>query len=232
IYFHWLGHTHHHRGTLRGTGIDLFQGLLRMRRNLRRGQRRKIDQLTQMAMPFRYADRAALYRADHRQFFWMPAVAFEDAAREAASFDRLSYIQYVDYQTYLPYDILTKVDIASMAHGLEVRPPLVDRHVVDVARRLPADERMTYDDRLQRSGKRQIKRMLEAELGSEFVNRRKKGFSAPVDVWLGRDRPLRALLDSATRRDGALAEWFNVEAMQRVVARSDAGDCPSAILWP
>ena len=53
----------------------------------------------------------------------------------------MSFAQYVDLCTFLPGDILTKVDVASMAHGLEVRPPIVDCQVLEAARRLPLNMR-------------------------------------------------------------------------------------------
>jgi asparagine synthase (glutamine-hydrolysing) len=102
-----------------------------------------------------------------------------DVAWARAPHDAISRLQYVDMKTYLPEDILVKVDRASMAHSLEARCPLLDHHVVELAARMPL--RFKY-----RPGEKKLllKRILSADLGPDFVARRKTGFGPPRDVWL------------------------------------------------
>jgi asparagine synthase (glutamine-hydrolysing) len=109
-----------------------------------------------------------------------PAVdAHFDAAWVRAPRDPISRLQYVDLKTYLPEDILVKVDRASMAHSLEARCPLLDHHVVELAARIPL--RFKY-----RPGEKKLllKRILSADFGLDFIARRKTGFGPPRDVWL------------------------------------------------
>ena len=97
-------------------------------------------------------------------------------------------LQACDLNLYLPYDILFKVDASSMAHGLEVRTPLVDREVFDVARRLPVVCRTGSDDvsaTRWEQGKKMLKTLLARRFDDAFVNRPKKGFLPPVSRWLG-----------------------------------------------
>ncbi|MEX2123361.1 MAG: XrtA/PEP-CTERM system amidotransferase [Woeseia sp.] len=98
---------------------------------------------------------------------------------EGKSFpDPLSMIQYLDYQTYLPGDILTKVDRASMAHSLEVRVPFLDYTLVEWAARLPSSIKLKG-----REGKAVLKKALEPLLPKEVLYREKMGFAVPLDVW-------------------------------------------------
>lgn len=113
----------------------------------------------------------------------MPAVHHHfTAAWEAGPRDFLTRLQYVDLLTYLPEDILVKADRASMAASLELRCPLLDHRLVELALRLP--RALRYDGRRQ---KVLIRRLLTADLGPEFVERPKNGFQMPLRRWLKGD---------------------------------------------
>lgn len=83
--------------------------------------------------------------------------------------------QYLDLKTYLPGDILTKVDRAAMAVSLETRVPFLDRNIVEFAFSLSEEDRCPEGDL-----KGILKSAYEKELGKQFLNRRKQGFSIPV----------------------------------------------------
>lgn len=104
------------------------------------------------------------------------------AAWEAGPRDFLTRLQYVDLLTYLPEDILVKADRASMAASLELRCPLLDHRLVELALRLP--RALKYDGRRQ---KVLIRRLLTADLGPGFVERPKNGFQMPLRRWLKGD---------------------------------------------
>jgi asparagine synthase (glutamine-hydrolysing) len=82
-------------------------------------------------------------------------------------------------ETYLPEDILTKVDRASMACGLEVRAPFLDTELVDLVQRLPAE--FKYG---QKQTKRLLKAAVSGRLPQSILRRPKKGFGIPVARWL------------------------------------------------
>lgn len=96
----------------------------------------------------------------------------------AGTQDLLSRIQYVDIKTYLPDDILAKVDRASMAVSLEVRAPLLDHHVLEMAARIPSSLKLRG-----RTGKYIFKRAMASTLPDGILNRRKMGFAIPLNRW-------------------------------------------------
>lgn len=94
----------------------------------------------------------------------------------------------IDSVTYLPDDILVKVDRASMANSVESRAPFLDHRMVQLALSLPMDFKVSHG-----AGKKVIKRSLARILAPELTNRPKKGFSIPIGDWLR--GPLRSLAE-------------------------------------
>jgi len=114
--------------------------------------------------------------------------------------DPLSAMQYLDMHTYLPDDILTKVDRASMAVGLEVRPPLLDHQLSERVATLPPN--MLWRDG---SGKHIMRQAIEPLLPEKVLSRGKQGFSAPWGDWLKPEVVRPMLRDGALVQQGILA---------------------------
>ena len=98
--------------------------------------------------------------------------------RRCGSEDPLSQVQYADFKTYLPGDILTKVDRASMASSLEARVPLLDHTLVEWAAGLPSHFKLHG-----REGKQIFKTALEPYVAKEILYRPKQGFAVPLAAW-------------------------------------------------
>ena len=99
-------------------------------------------------------------------------------ANKSPTDDPLSLIQYIDMKTYLPGDILTKVDRASMAHALEVRVPLLDHKLVEWISGLPPEMKLKGAE-----GKYIFKKSLESHLPHDILYRKKMGFAVPLAGW-------------------------------------------------
>jgi asparagine synthase (glutamine-hydrolysing) len=120
-------------------------------------------------------------------------------------------LQLLDFETYLPGDLLPKSDIASMAHSLELRSPLLDHRLVDLGLSLPESLR-----RHGREGKVALRRAFADDLPPLVATRGKSGFGVPLASWFrGELRSLarELLLDERVRSRG----WFRADAVERLL---------------
>ena len=116
-----------------------------------------------------------------------------------------------DLQSYLPDDLLYKVDIASMAHSLEVRSPMLDMDVVEFGLNLNSEERYGNE------GKEILKRIAEKKFGSTFSRRPKMGFGIPKEDWL-RGPLLGNVIESLDPKSSQyLSQWFEHEMLQSIL---------------
>lgn len=151
---------------------------------------------------------------------------FRAHAAAAPTDDPLSLAQYLDLKTYLPGDILTKVDRASMAHSIEVRVPLLDHELVEWISSLPANFKRRDDE-----GKYLLKKAMEPWLPYDILYRPKKGFAVPMAAWFR--GPLRARLHDALESE-VLNDTgvFDRGRLARIFAEHDSGQRDwSTPLW-
>lgn len=124
-----------------------------------------------------------------------PQVAWSHAGQAAmdagGARDALDRLLSSDLHTYLPGDLLPKVDRTSMAVGLEVRCPFLDQHFVQFAARIPA--RLKLGNSRTPELKSLLKAMLRPVFPPEIVDRPKQGFAVPVDAWFRQRRGARHL---------------------------------------
>lgn len=138
--------------------------------------------------------------------------------------DLLSRIQYVDIKTYLTDDILVKVDRASMAHSLEVRAPILDHKLMELAASMPSSMKLRGTN-----GKYIFKKALKQVLPESVLHRKKMGFAVPLAHWFRGDlKELAHGVIFSRNRDGLL----NESTVSRVWKEHQSGLCDhSTELW-
>lgn len=142
---------------------------------------------------------------------------FRRHARNAPHDNPLSMVQYLDIKTYLPGDILTKVDRASMAHALEVRVPLLDHKLVEWIATLPPDVKLKG-----REGKYLLKKTLESYLPNDILYRPKMGFAVPLNSWFR--GPLRGKVEqSLNGKTMAECGLFDPGFLNKIVQENQKG---------
>jgi asparagine synthase (glutamine-hydrolysing) len=151
---------------------------------------------------------------------------FRHHAERAPTHDPLSLIQYIDIKTYLPGDILVKVDRASMAHALEVRVPILDHQFMEWVAKLAPSMKLHGQE-----GKYIFKKSLEPHLPSDVLYRPKMGFGVPISAWFR--GPLKQRV-----RDAVLSEtladtgMFEQKFLKQLVDEHQSGIGEhSAALW-
>lgn len=177
---------------------------------------------TSMAM------RQQLYSAKFKRELqgYSALTVFREHARRAPTDHPLLLAQYLDIKTWLPGDILTKVDRASMAHSLEVRVPLLDHRLVEWASSLPPGLKLKGG-----TGKYIFKKALESDLPHDVLYRTKMGFSVPLAAWLRgplAQRAREALLGGAIAQCG----YFEPSMLDQLLREHVAGSADhSTTLW-
>ena len=126
--------------------------------------------------------------------------------------DPVKKLQYLDFNTYLPEDILTKVDRASMSVSLEVRPALLDKDLVEYSFSLPSNYHFNG------SLKALIKNSMKNKLPEKIINRPKKGFSVPWQSWVQPNHKFISnfLLEGKLIKSGLMNEKYLIKNLFRL----------------
>jgi asparagine synthase (glutamine-hydrolysing) len=135
--------------------------------------------------------------------------------------DDVATMQLVDINTWLPGDILLKADRATMAHGLELRTPFLDRQVMAVASRLARAEKTAAG-----TTKFALREAMGGLLPRSAVERQKMGFPVPIGHWF---RGELSGFAEQVLRDARTDEWLDKRAVFDVLRRFQAGD--PEVLW-
>jgi asparagine synthase (glutamine-hydrolysing) len=148
----------------------------------------------------------------------LPVTRYEKTFETTKGHSTLTRLMAVDRNTYLPDAMLTKVDRASMANGLEVRVPLLDHRLVQFVASLP--DHMKYRNG---TGKYLLKKLLGRYLPPELFERPKMGFGVPIDKWLQNE--LKEMLRDYLSTDRIKREGrFDNRCIQKTIEEHVSGE--------
>ena len=163
--------------------------------------------------------RAGLYRDDFVEQLpdEDPCEFFESAWKQVGDRDLVSKASLADLVTYLPCDLMNKVDVASMAHSLEVRQPMLDYRLVEFAASMPAKHKFSH-----RGGKRILRHAFDRLLPRQIWTRKKMGFGVPLGSWFQNE--LRELTqDRLLGSEARCHSYFQPEAIQGLIDQHMSG---------
>lgn len=183
-----------------------------------------------------YADLAFLKPRDTRELMGLSALAdpadttvyqaVTEPYRRCPSPDAVQRAEYADLKVYLPNDPLVKVDRMSMAHGLEVRCPLLDHRLVELAFRIPASQKQRGTH-----GKTLLRALAKRRLPSALWKAPKRGFTAPVGNWIAGPH-LQLFRDEVLHNGSKIAAHIDIRRLQQYLTRHEAGQSDSGYpLW-
>lgn len=187
------------------------------------------------SLPFerRFIEGQALFPADLRVRLLCPDLAkrtrpIDERLRllAAGTGDALTKLLRYETMTYLPLDILTKVDRMTMAHSLEARPPFLDHHLIEAVFAMPSSLKIEGSEQ-----KVVLKHAVADLIPRRIRNRRKQGFGVPIHAWFR--GPLREPLRDVLESSNALSRgWLNDREVRALLAEHFSGRRDHALrLW-
>jgi asparagine synthase (glutamine-hydrolysing) len=146
-----------------------------------------------------------------------PFVFFESAWKQIGNRDLISQASLADLLTYLPCDLMNKVDVASMAHSLECRQPFLDYRLVELAARMPS--RLKFGPL---SSKWMLRRTFDRKLPRQIWNRKKMGFGVPLGIWF--QTSLKRLIDQLLLGpDSRCHQYLQPEVLKQLIDQHTTG---------
>lgn len=222
-----------------GLGVRFLQSVLpgntesksmahRMRRFLKVAMMPEADRYAHWIGYFGESAKRSMYRADFSQrvnlrepLDWYDRIVGGQPGLAAPERANLA-----DFHGYLPYDLLVKVDIATMANSLEARSPLLDHKLLEFAARLPQNYKLRH-----RKFKWILRQTFADMLPPENVNRRKAGFGVPIGNWI-RESMKPLIEDHLLSESSTIRNYLKGEDIDRIVRKHMTGEANNSFrIW-
>lgn len=213
-----------------GKNIEYLKALYTI---LKYGYSKPIVQIHNYINQFaKYSTNASLWKSNYKYLAYGINKDIVGLINDYTSNDLLLNLRKLDVETFMPFDVNMKVDIASMAHSIEVRPPLLDIEVHGLAAAIPSSELFKYVSN-KISGKEPLKKIL-MNLGydADFVYRKKKGFTIPKVKWFRKGNVAYNLLQSELQRsNNSIHVWFDLNYIVNLLHKPDLKYSEANKLW-
>ncbi|HVB19812.1 MAG TPA: asparagine synthase (glutamine-hydrolyzing) [Candidatus Paceibacterota bacterium] len=166
--------------------------------------------------PFQgYLRHISIFNESERKRLWNDGnhtEAFVSSKLAGSRLDPIAKINLFDLTTYLPGQLLSKIDRMGMMYGLEVRSPFLDHQLAEFVYNLPIEFKMNRNH----GNKIILKDILSEIMPKEFVYRRKQGFGAPVKEWL-KTEPMRSFAQSHLGDNAVIFIYLKKEKVQKLL---------------
>jgi asparagine synthase (glutamine-hydrolysing) len=217
--------------------LNALLPLLRLVSPLLRSRGRRYARLAQQlkryeSLESRYIDAISLASRQEEEELFLPGLTGNGASflhglwRSSPGENAIERLLALDYESYLPGDLLIKADWASMSHSIELRSPMLDHYFLETCAKVPTALKANG-----RTGKILLKELAKREIPGINFNRPKMGFGIPRATWLRsyfRNIVEEHLLGSECRKRG----WFNTDFLQKQIDIHNSGTDRDHILWP
>jgi len=190
-----------------------------------------LDRYIDSISVFTNLNKAALYSEEFRSLLngSSAIMAYQNYAQMVGTGHQIDRLLYLDSKTYLPGDILTKVDRMSMAVSLEARVPLLDHKLIELVTAIPASLKMRGNE-----SKHVLKLAVKDLVPEAILSRPKQGFGVPIGLWINdqlRDRIRETFSEKRTRERGYVkGEYMDVLLTEHERGRRDHSQALWALL--
>ena len=184
-------------------------------------------------LPRRYSGFQSLFQSSDLNSILSPDLLtksqdddFPNLWKSITTQDRIRRMQEMDIKTYLPGDLMYKVDMASMANSLEVRSPFLDYRVIEFGLSLPAKYKVGGGE-----NKHILREIARDLVPSKLIDRPKMGFGIPRARWLREDLkgPVQEILLSERSRSRG---WYQFDKVEEILRRHNQGIELDSLIWP
>ncbi len=164
------------------------------------------------------SNRHRLWKEEYADVVSNDIEIFNESFKHTNNYNWVHRVQYLDIKSYLPFDILAKVDTASMIHSLEVRTPFVDKELYEFARKIPSNINFSSVDGYGIQGKSLLKELLAKKMSKDFVYRKKMGFAMPVSEWFGGKSSFNQELNNRLLlEDSPIKQYFKIKEIRKII---------------
>jgi asparagine synthase (glutamine-hydrolysing) len=173
---------------------------------------------------FTSSERETLFEGDYQAAECSLEALLQGSVNEASHLDPVNRVSYLESRWYMRNTLLRDSDFMSMAHGLELRVPFLDRNLVETCMRIPGKRKMRGQ-----SPKGLLLASLGVALPKEIVNRPKRGFTLPFERWLRAE--LKPVVEETLLKSEDGANYLNGDAVREVWNRFLAGETSWSRPW-
>lgn len=161
--------------------------------------------------------RKSIWKKEYEEFINEDWNELSRDLKNIGKIDDLNRLRYLDMKSYMTFDILTKVDIASMMNSLEVRTPIIDKEVFEFSATIPPEILLNLNSKP--TDKFLLKELLKPTFNDEFIHRKKSGFAIPLSKWFNNENGQlwKVIKEEMISSNSPILNYFDKEVVQSII---------------